>query len=80
MHFRFFFETTNHDAFEKSIYEFMRYVAKIPYIWQVLNVYRKFVKAKSVFKNLLFADDLFWFEWIEVKFLMAIQKTKTSNI
>jgi len=76
--FPIFFETINHDAFEKSIYEFMRYGAKTPYIWQVPGEYRKFVKAKRVFKNLLFIDDLLWFEWIEIKFFMQqYKKPKT---
>ena len=76
--FPIFFETIDHDDFEKSIYEFMRYGAKTPYIWQVPNEYRKFVKAKNIFKNLLFVDDLLWFEWIEIKLLMQQYKKPKS--
>ncbi|WP_331774592.1 hypothetical protein [Sulfurospirillum sp. 1612] len=78
--FPIFFETIDHDAFEKSIYEFMRYGAKTPYIWQVPNEYRKFIKAKNMLREDPFVDDLLWFEWIEIKLLMQTHQRPKNRL
>lgn len=64
-----FYENIDKNDFESLVREFIKTGAKTPFIWQIPNEFRKFIK-KTKIKNMPFAKDLLWFEWIELKLFM----------
>lgn len=56
--------------FDKSIYKFMQTKAISPYIWQMPNEYRKFLKKSKYFKKLSYLNDLLHFEYSELFLFM----------
>ena len=59
--------------FDKSIFKFMQTKAFSPYIWEMPNEYRKFLKKSNFFKKIQYKDDLLHFEYSELFIFM--QKT-----
>ncbi|MGB5868528.1 MAG: hypothetical protein WBG69_11710 [Arcobacteraceae bacterium] len=64
--------------FDKSIYKFMQTNAFTPYMWQMPNEYRKFIKKSNFFKNIKYANDLLHFEYSEL-FIFMQPKTKIKK-
>ena len=58
------------NEFDKSIYKFMQTKAFSPYIWEMPNEYRKFLKKTKYFKNLKYLNDLLHFEYSELFIFM----------
>ena len=58
------------DKKEKLIVEFMNQNPKTPYIWQMPNEFREFLKGRLE-DRLPFLDDLLWYEWVEVELFMG---------
>lgn len=56
--------------FDKSIFKFMQTKAFSPYIWEMPNEYRKFLKKSNFFKKLKFLNDLLHFEYTELFLFM----------
>ena len=44
-----FIKHISEDELEKSIYEFLKNPPSTPYVWQIANDYKKFVKKKNFF-------------------------------
>lgn len=65
-----FFNEVGKDEFKKVVCEFVKFGARNPQIWKMPNEFRKFVKNKKKFKEIVFANELLWFEWIEIKLMM----------
>jgi len=69
--------------FDKSIYKFMQTDAMSPYIWQMPNEYRKFLKKSKYFKKLDYLNDLLHFEYSELFLFMQknspVKKQKFSS-
>jgi len=69
--------------FDKSIYKFMQTKAISPYIWQMPNEYRKFLKKSKYFKKLSYLNDLLHFEYSELFVFMQksslIKKKKFTS-
>ncbi|MBU3014326.1 putative DNA-binding domain-containing protein [Poseidonibacter lekithochrous] len=67
---------------EKSIYEFLKNPPSTPFVWQIANDYRKFVKKQKLFHNRKYLYELLYFDWIEVEIYMKeykkIKKSKFS--
>lgn len=70
---------SEHDL-EKSVYEFMKTPPSTPFVWQIANDYRKFVKKNKIFHDKKFLYELLYFDWIEVEVEMKEYKeTKQSK-
>lgn len=67
---------------EKSIYAFLKNPPNTPFVWQIANDYRKFVKKQKLFHNRKYLYELLYFDWIEVEIYMKeykkIKKPKFS--
>lgn len=59
-----------HKEFDKSLYKFMQTKAYSPYIWEMPNEYRKFLKKSNFFKKLKFLNNLLHFEYTELFIFM----------
>ena len=66
--------------FDKSIFKFMQTKAFTPYIWEMPNEYRKFLKKSSYFKKIKFLDDLLYFEYSELFIFMQKESNKKQQI
>lgn len=64
--------------FDKSIFKFMQTSAFSPYMWEMPNEYRKFIKKSKFFKNIKYLDDLLHFEYTELYLFMQQYKIKKS--
>ena len=62
------------DELEKSIYSFLKNPPSTPYVWQIANDYRKFVKKQKLFHNRKYLYELLYFDWIEVEIYMKEYK------
>jgi hypothetical protein len=56
--------------FDKSIFKFMQTKAYSPYMWEMPNEYRKFIKKTKYFKKLKYLNDLLYFEYSELFIFM----------
>ena len=59
---------------EKSIYEFLKNPPNTPFVWQIANDYRKFVKKQKLFHDRKYLYELLYFDWIEVEIYMKEYK------
>lgn len=62
------------EELEKSIYEFLKNPPSTPFVWQIANDYRKFVKKQKLFHNRKYLYELLYFDWIEVEIYMKEYK------
>jgi len=62
------------DELEKSIYAFLENPPSTPYVWQIANDYRKFVKKQKLFHDRKYLYELLYFDWIEVEIYMKEYK------
>jgi len=65
--------------FDRSIFKFMQKNAMSPYIWQMPNEYRKFLKKSKYFKKIPYLNDLLYFEYSEL-FIFMQKPLMTKNI
>lgn len=59
-----------------SIFEFMKNPPSTPFVWQIANDYRKFVKKAKLFEDKKYLYELLYFDWIEVEIMMKEYKNK----
>ena len=64
---------------EKSVYAFLENPPSTPFVWQIANDYRKFVKKNKIFDDKKFLYELLYFDWIEVEVLMKEYKEKKNK-
>ena len=69
-----FIKHISEDKLEKSIYSFLKNPPSTPFVWQIANDYRKFVKKNNIFKSKKYLYELLYFDWIEVKLQMREYK------
>jgi hypothetical protein len=62
------------DELDKSIYEFLKNPPSTPFVWQIANDYRKFVKKQKLFHDRKYLYELLYFDWIEVEIYMKEYK------
>ena len=71
MAFPRFCEYLSEEEINQYIVDFIISAPKTPYIWQMPNEFRTFLcKQTDILKRFAFADDLLWFEWIEIEVFM----------
>ena len=64
--------------FDKSIFKFMQTNAFSPYMWEMPNEYRKFLKKSKFFSKYNYIHDLLRFEYSEL-FIFMQKKTKEKK-
>jgi len=64
--------------FDKSIFKFMQTNAFSPYMWQMPNEYRKFIKKSKFFSTIPYIHDLLHFEYSEL-FIFMQKKAKNKK-
>jgi len=69
-----FIKHISENKLEESIYAFLKNPPSTPFVWQIANDYRKFVKKNNFFKKKKFIYELLYFDWIEVKIQMKEYK------
>jgi hypothetical protein len=68
------------DELEKNLYEFLKNPPSTPYVWQIANDYRKFVKKRKLFHDRKYLYELLYIDWIEVEIYMKeYKKIKKTN-
>jgi hypothetical protein len=74
-----FFNLVEKKEFEKVVQEFMSFGSNSIEIWKMPNEFRKFIKKEKKFREVVFVDELLWFEWVEVKLMMKNYKNKKRD-
>jgi len=69
-----FVKYVSENELEKSVYEFMKNPPSTPFVWQIANDYRKFVKKQKLFHDRKYLYELLYFDWIEVEIMMKEYK------
>jgi len=69
-----FYEIVDKTSFEEVVCDFMKFGARNHKMWQMPNEFRKYVKKFNKFKEIRYADELLWFEWIDVELMMKNYK------
>jgi hypothetical protein len=74
-----FYKEVDNKKFEKIVCKFMQYGAKNVKMWKMPNEFRLFIKKKKLFREIVYVDDLLWFEWSEVNLMMKNYKTQIAQ-
>ncbi|QKJ21440.1 putative DNA-binding domain-containing protein [Poseidonibacter lekithochrous] len=74
-----FMKYISENDLEKSVYEFMKTPPSTPFVWQIANDYRKFVKKNKIFHDKKFLYELLYFDWIEVEVEMKEYKEEKKS-
>jgi len=64
---------------EKAIMLFMKNTPETPFVWQVPNDFRKFVKKAKLFHDRKYLYELLYYDWIEVEIYMKEYKLKKQK-
>ncbi len=72
-------EQIDEALFEESIKTFMKHTPTTPYVWQIPNDYRKFVKKEKFFGKSSYIYELLYFDWIEIEIYMKEYKLKKNK-
>lgn len=72
--FPLFIEVIKEESLEASIKAFMKNAPKTPFVWQMANDYRKFVKKNRVFDDKKYIYELLYYDWIEIELYMKEYK------
>lgn len=67
------------ESFEKSVKKFMKDTPTTPFVWQIPNDYRKFVKKNKIFKNKKYLYELLYYDWVEIEIYMKEYKFKKEK-
>ena len=62
------------EELENTIYLFLENPPSTPFVWQIANDYRKFVKKQKLFYDRKYLYELLYFDWIEVEIYMKEYK------
>ena len=71
-----FLEHVSSKKLEKTIKKFMKATPDTPFVWQIPNDYRKFVKKNRLFENKKYLYELMYYDWVEVELYMKEYKLK----
>ena len=66
-------------SLEESIKSFMKNAPSTPFVWQIPNDYRKFVKKNKLFNDKKYLYELLYYDWIEIEIYMKEYKFKKQN-
>jgi len=74
-----FIDEVSQSELEDSIEKFMKDTPVTPFVWQIPNDYRKFVKKNKIFKDRKYLYELMYYDWIEVEIYMKEYKFKKQK-
>lgn len=77
--FPLFIDEISQNKLEKSVKVFMKDSPKTPFVWQVPNEYRKFVKKFKLFDDKKYLYELMYYDWIEIEIYMKEYKFKKQK-
>ena len=69
----------SHNELEKSIIKFMKDTSTTPFVWQIPNDYRKFVKKNKIFDDKKYLYELMYYDWVEIEIYMKEYKLKEQK-
>ena len=74
-----FIKEVSSSELEKAIILFMKDTPQTPFVWQVPNEFRKFVKKEKLFHHRKYLYELLYYDWIEIEIYMREYKLKKLN-
>lgn len=74
-----FIDEISQNELQSSIEKFMKDTPDTPFVWQIPNDYRKFVKKNKIFKGRDYLYELMYYDWIEVEIYMKEYKFKKEK-
>jgi len=74
-----FVEQISNAELEKTIILFMKNTPETPFVWQVPNDFRKFVKKEKLFHDRKYLYELLYYDWIEIEIYMKEYKLKKQK-
>lgn len=77
--FPLFIDEIFQNKLEKSVKAFMKNSPKTPFVWQIPNEYRKFVKKAKLFDDKKYLYELMYYDWIEIEIYMKEYKFKKQK-
>jgi len=77
--FPLFIENIKENLLETTIKAFMKNTPKTPFVWQIPNDYRKFVKKEKLFDKQKYLYELLYYDWIEIKLYMKKYKEQKNR-
>jgi len=77
--FPLFIENIKENLLETTIKDFMKNTPKTPFVWQIPNDYRKFVKKEKLFDKQKYLYELLYYDWIEIKLYMKKYKEQKNR-
>ena len=77
--FPLFEKHIDEDFLEESIRTFMKNTPSTPFVWQIPNDYRKFVKKNKLFNDKKYLYELLYYDWIEIEIYMKEYKFKKQK-
>lgn len=72
--FPLFVEQIDEELLKDSIIAFMKNTPSTPFVWQIPNDYRKFVKKSKFFGKDRYLYELLYYDWIEIELHMKEYK------
>lgn len=77
--FPLFVDEISQKELENTVKKFILKAAKTPFVWQVPNEYRKFVKKTKLFDDKKYLYELMFYDWIEIEIYMKEYKLKKQK-
>lgn len=77
--FPLFIDLIDEKTLEASIKAFMKDTPKTPFVWQMANDYRKFVKKNRLFDDKKYIYELLYYDYIEIELYMREYKEKKQK-
>ncbi len=65
------------NQFREMVVSFIQHKPKTLLIWQMPREFIEFVQDRDLVRDFPWAEDLLWYEWIEIELLMETSKTET---
>ncbi len=77
--FPLYLELIDERDLEKTIKAFMKDTPETPFVWQIPNDYRKFVKKNKFFHDKKYIYELLYYDWIEIELYMKEYQEKKQK-
>lgn len=74
-----FIDEISQNELQDSIEKFMKDTPSTPFVWQIPNDYRKFVKKNKIFNDRKYLYELMYYDWIEIEIYMKEYKFKKKK-
>ena len=77
--FPLFIDEISEKKLESSVKFFMKETPETPFVWQIPNDFRKFVKKNKIFNDKKYLYELMYYDWIEIEIYMKEYKFKKQK-